>query len=729
MADEMVRRAQRFVNTVYGEAKIGVKVDEDGNTGWDLMYALTRALQYELGITGLSNNFGPTTLSRLESRWPSIGHLDTPANVTMIIQSALYAKGYNGSGINGVYDAETAAAVTLMKQRMGVANAFPESDLVPKVFKSLLTMDAYEVVNNGSETIYKVQRWLNGRYVKRRDFFIMPCDGHYSRNVATSMIYAVQYELGMADGVATGWFGPGTLAGLKALNPPAVGSTGDWVRLFSAALCLTKRSTTFTATFDPSMAEAVRAFQRFVELDETGKADASTWASLLVSYGDQTRKGAACDGVTRITSARARTLKAEGIEIVGRYLNPGGSELPEKQIQPDELHFIATNGLSCFPIYQTWNRSADDFSYDAGVHAALAAIGWAKFHGFKDGTTIYFAVDYDAVDWEVTKYVIPHFRGVHGMITENSSYKVGIYGARNVCQRVSDQGYAVTSFVSDMSAGFSGNIGYPLPRNWAFDQIVTKTIGSGDGQIEIDVDIVSGRDRGQNSFDSGQDPTGLDKDFVSSYHDAALRDVQSYLESIGVPETGGDNWNDKDWATIGGISTTAAFDAVIGMDWLFTDLARILRLRKALVQAPVLWELRKWNPLDLAADTAVQLGRDDDCSTGWGQIFAWVAIEARNYCIDKGIINGDRLTDADKASVWKNLHEDPTYNISTAAYLTIYNAHQISVPRPGLNTSDSDSQAILARYNGTGDGAEKYGGELLGLYRVLEQYNRTIRTS
>ncbi|QOV36131.1 DUF1906 domain-containing protein [Streptomyces ferrugineus] len=728
MADEMVRRAQRFVNTVYGEDKIGMEVETDGITSWQLMYALTRALQYELGITGLSNNFGPTTLSRLESAWPSIGFGDTPANVTMIIQSALYAKGYDGSGINGIYDERTADAVALMKARMGVGGAYPGSDLVPKVFKALLTMDAYVVVNNGSETICDIQRWLNGRYVKRRDFFIMPCDGHYSRTVATAMIYAVQYELGMADGVATGWFGPKTLNGLKD-HTLAVGSTGNWVRLFSAALCFTKRSTTFTETYGPSTAEAVRAFQRFVALDETGRADASTWASLLVSFGDQTRKGAGCDGVTKITNARAATLESEGIEIVGRYLNPGGSALPEKQIQPGELETIAANGLRCFPIYQTWNRAVGDFSYDAGVRAALSAIEWAKRHGFKNGTTIYFAVDYDAVDWEVTEHIIPHFKGVHGTVGENSSYNVGIYGARNVCQRVSDQGYAVTSFVSDMSAGFSGNIGYPLPRNWAFDQIVTKTIGSGDGRIEIDVNIVSGRDRGQNSFAPALDTSGLDTDFDTSLRSTALDEVQRYLEEIGVPETGGDGWTDDDWATIGGNSTTDAFDDVLSMDWLFTDLARLLRLRKALVQAPVLWELRKWNVLDKVADEEVKAGRRDDSSTGWGQIFAWVAIAARNYCIDKGIINGDRLTEDDRRDVWNRLHDDPMYNITTAAYLTIFNAYQTNVPRPGLNTSDSDTQEILARYNGVDEGAQKYGRELIGLYQVLERYNRISRTN
>lgn len=47
-----------------------------------------------------------------------------------------------------------------------------------------------------------------------------------------------------------------------------------------------------------------------------------------------------------------------------------------------------------------------------------------------------------------------------------------------------------------MSTGFSGNLGFPLPDNWAFDQISTITLGSGDRQIEIDNNIKSGRDNG-----------------------------------------------------------------------------------------------------------------------------------------------------------------------------------------------------------------------------------------
>lgn len=47
-----------------------------------------------------------------------------------------------------------------------------------------------------------------------------------------------------------------------------------------------------------------------------------------------------------------------------------------------------------------------------------------------------------------------------------------------------------------MSTGFSGNLGFPIPDNWAFDQFYTVTVGSGSGQIEIDKDAYSGRDIG-----------------------------------------------------------------------------------------------------------------------------------------------------------------------------------------------------------------------------------------
>ncbi|MFD8411109.1 glycoside hydrolase domain-containing protein [Streptomyces sp. NPDC059650] len=731
MADEMVRHAQRFVNTTYGNgAALGIsKLDENGITGWTTMQALTRALQYEMGITSLSDSFGPTTLSTIGAKYGKLDETTIPsANFCRVIQSALYCKGYDGGEIDGTYNSRVKAAVEKLNQNMGLSVTYPGSSLWPKVVKGLFNMDAYVTVSGGSDTIRSIQQWLNGRYVLRKDFYVIPCDGHHSRDVAKSMLFAIQYELGMADGTANGVFGPGTQTGLKSRTVSA-GTTGTWAQLFTAAMILNKRNVTF-GSFTAEVKAGVESFQSFVKLPVTGVGDFPTWASLLVSYGDQTRTGTACDGVTMITPARAQALKASGYKYIGRYLyNPSSTSLPEKQIQPGELATIKEAGLRCFPIFQTWSRSADYFSYNQGTSDAFKAIEWAQYHGFKPGTIIYFAVDYDAMDGEVTQYIVPHFRGVMRTIGENSGYGVGVYGPRNVCQRIADAGYSATSMVSDMSSGFSGNLGYPMPTNWAFDQIATVTVGSGSGAVEIDKNVASGRDTGQGDFNAGSYTNDLDVDLnKTAYRTPMLTDVQNYLTSIGVPETGGDGWTDKDWATLGGISTTKAYDLVLSADWLFTSLARQLKLRKALVQAPVMWELRKLNPLDVAADEAVKAGLRGDCSTGWGQIFAWVTIDARNYCLQQGVINGTPLSKTtDVRAVWDDL-QDPTYNIRSVAYLTLYNAYQLGAARPSLTTSPAETQALLARYNGTGDAAAQYGRELLGLYNVLENYNKLSRS-
>ncbi|MFJ7947894.1 hypothetical protein ACIQ6K_30220 [Streptomyces sp. NPDC096354] len=103
-----------------------------------------------------------------------------------------------------------------------------------------------------------------------------------------------------------------------------------------------------------------------------------------------------------------------------------------------------------------------------------------------------------------------------------------------------------------------------------------------------------------------------------------------------------------------------------------------------------------------------------------------MTIDARNYCMQQGIINGTPLTDSDVRSVWDDL-QDPTYNIRSVAYLTLYNSYQLGIARPSLTTSLADTQALLARYNGTGDDAEQYGRELIGLYNVLGNYNQLSR--
>lgn len=92
--DAMVYLTQRWLNQEYGNVPGFGYVTEDGRTGWDTVYGLTRALQVELGITDLADNFGPTT-ERLYSQ-NLLRRQDGVTNRKFaILQGALWCKGYN----------------------------------------------------------------------------------------------------------------------------------------------------------------------------------------------------------------------------------------------------------------------------------------------------------------------------------------------------------------------------------------------------------------------------------------------------------------------------------------------------------------------------------------------------------------------------------------------------------------------------------------------------------
>ncbi|SCF98227.1 glycoside hydrolase domain-containing protein [Streptomyces sp. Ncost-T10-10d] len=744
MADEMVRLAQRFVNTTYNNgATLGIsKLNENGVTGWPTMYALTRALQYEMGITALSDSFGPATLSAIGEKYGKLDETTIPsANFCRIIQSALYCKGYDGGEIDGTYNSRVKAAVTKLNQDMGLSVTYPGSAVWPKVAKGLFNMDAYVTVSNGSGAIRSIQQWLNGRYILRKDFYVIPCDGHHSRTVSQSMLYAVQYELGMADGVANGVFGPGTRSGL-ADHTLTEGSSGTWTQLFSAAMILNGRSAvSFTSSFGSALAGETAAFQTFVNLPVTGKGDFATWASLLVSYGDQNRRGEACDGITKVTPARAATLKAEGIKYVGRYLlNPSTTSLPEKEIQPGELQTISDYGLRCFPIYQTYGRDAVGFNYPSGNADGFAAINAAERHGFKSGARIFFAVDFDAYDYEVSDNILPYFKGIEdAMAISGNSYRVGVYGPRNVCIRVSEAGHATASFVSDMSSGFSGNYGYPLPPNWAYDQIVTRTLGTGDAAINVDHDIASGRDIGEGSFNAPR-ADGPDTGFAMGYYQVLNNNIGSYMQSIGFANEDGNRI----------FTHTECLDTVLAQDSLITDLSRQYNMRKSLIQTSTYWEMRHYDLIDQAVDHAVAYYHTGigggmtpvrDSSTGIAQISGDVGIRAWNYGIEKGFVSGtvlDPAKDADIWTMWQRVNQDKAYAVKTVSLIHLWDAGGKpggSNPPSGetvmramsLNYTQFEIFQILRRYQGWGNEAEEHATKRMALYQIFEKYNALSR--
>ncbi|MBA8827297.1 peptidoglycan hydrolase-like protein with peptidoglycan-binding domain [Saccharopolyspora lacisalsi] len=529
--DEKVLAAQKWVNSTYGDVPGYERCPEDGTTGWGVMYSLTRALQHELGITALSDNFGPSTLGHLRDHG-DIGPGEANENIVRIVQHACFCKGYWGGPVDGNYHSNTRNAIISMKVQAGLDGT--NTMVQPKVFKALLTMDSYVLLSGGSEKIREIQQWLNGRYIDRQNFFVAPCDGHFSRDVQKALMKALQYEFGIPDWQVNGNFGPQTKAGLKD-HPVAEGDSGVFVQLFSAACVFngtvnnheageeSSYHTTFKEVFDSALTTYVEAFQRFSMLVRNGNGDYNTWCQLLVSTGNPDRPGSAADCSTPVTPARARTLHDAGYLVIGRYLdNVDGSNL-DKEIRPGELQTIFDHGLRVFPISQYYGREVDYFTYSKGYQHGLQAHARADHYGFNRGTVIYFAVDYDATDPQIDDYILPYFFGVQAALSsQNKKYIAGVYGSRNVCSRVSNEAYARYSFVAGMSYGFSGNLGFPLPDNWAFNQIQTLTVGSGEGAIEIDKNIHRyGTDAGSASVNNENSPLDTYLQYISDLYSTA----------------------------------------------------------------------------------------------------------------------------------------------------------------------------------------------------------------
>ncbi|ADG75343.1 conserved hypothetical protein [Cellulomonas flavigena DSM 20109] len=140
MARVTVQDVQAWLNATYTGVDGWNPVAEDGSAGPATTAALIRALQVELGITALSDAFGPTTTARLAAHGP-VGASSAPRMVTLV-QGGLVCKGYDPGALDGVWGDATATTVATVGADLGVADRVA-GGVPPKVVKSLLTLDRY----------------------------------------------------------------------------------------------------------------------------------------------------------------------------------------------------------------------------------------------------------------------------------------------------------------------------------------------------------------------------------------------------------------------------------------------------------------------------------------------------------------------------------------------------------------------------------------------------------
>lgn len=521
--DPYVLNVQEWLNANYGDYVSSGRfnlVTENGKISWNTIYGLIRALQIELGIQATADNFGTGTINAFNAKYPTGIHQqedgdETEDKVYGIIQGALLCKGY-ATGVSTptlhFYNG-TGNAIKSLKADAGIDNS--SSTVTLNIMKALLSMDYFYSYDTSERTqkIISMQRYLNANY--ENYIGLTPCDGVYGRNTNKALIYAIQAEEGMSTSVANGNCGPSTKRCLPNIpysggyqkNDQTYGvsysgqtyseeNINKFKKLLNIALYFNGFGLgEITTNIDTQI---ITNFQDKYSIPETGVVDYATWLSLLISCGDVDRNAIACDCATIITQDNVGVLIDNNYQYIGRYLSGNIASGASKALSTEELQILFSNNIRLFPIHQRSENSASYFTEANAIEDAESAATYAESLNLQFGAIIYFAVDFDATDAQITSLILPYFNKLHSsfITASKGKYRVGVYGTRNLCTRVCNAGYACSSFVSDMSTGFSGNLGFPIPENWALDQFATKTITSGEQSIEIDKDGFSGKYNG-----------------------------------------------------------------------------------------------------------------------------------------------------------------------------------------------------------------------------------------
>ena len=351
--DQMVLETQQWLNKTYGGVSGFGSVTEDGVTGWGTVYGLTRALQHELGITGLVNNFGPTSKQKFNSIAKTIV-VGYTGNIAYIIQGGFWCKGITPGAFDGKFSADTASAVTTMKTKAGLADTSSAVD--GNFMAALLNMSSFDLLTaqGGDAKVREMQQQLNHDYLAYTG--ILPCDGIYQRDTNSALIYALQAEEKISTSVATGAYGATTKKDTPTVQE---GTTSNFVRILQWGLYVNSKAYTgaFDGVYDAAVVAAVKKFEEAMALDSTDGTSAGVdiFMSLLNSAGNPDRSAIACDTSYQLNATRVATLKNAGYSIVGRYLTGtvgSGTSERAKNLTTDEITAITTGGLKIFPIYQ-----------------------------------------------------------------------------------------------------------------------------------------------------------------------------------------------------------------------------------------------------------------------------------------------------------------------------------------------------------------------------------------
>ncbi|HWW62719.1 MAG TPA: glycoside hydrolase domain-containing protein [Thermoanaerobaculia bacterium] len=154
---------------------------------------------------------------------------------------------------------------------------------------------------------------------------------------------------------------------------------------------------------------------------------------------------------------------SEGIGFVGRYYSRT-THITGKKLTADEAQLICNAGLLLVAVYEDGPTSYSYFSGSRGTADAEGAMQQAEAVGQPSGSAIYFTVDYDAAEDEITGNISAYFSAIAAAL--RPTYRVGVYGSGSVCSAILEAGSADLAWLAQ-STGWSG---YSQFTGWAIKQ-------------------------------------------------------------------------------------------------------------------------------------------------------------------------------------------------------------------------------------------------------------------
>ena len=170
-------------------------------------------------------------------------------------------------------------------------------------------------------------------------------------------------------------------------------------------------------------------------------------------------------------TAKAVALVQAGTNLVGRYYFSVRSQAKTK-LTFEEAQALSQHGLRLIAIYEDVADDIDYFTSSQGQTQGYEAYSYAKNTMHQPaGSAIYFAVDFDATNTEISGGVNDYFAGIEQGFAQASGgspvYDIGVYGSGLCCQWLTTHRPAVKYTFLAASPGWAGFAGY---KDWSIKQ-------------------------------------------------------------------------------------------------------------------------------------------------------------------------------------------------------------------------------------------------------------------